>query len=1013
MRRLFSRRSKGSPEQPQPFEGDDSSSVYNSDEGDEFGVNSAIFGNQVPLDPDGMISYKDVTSLEFAVPQEEYSPIALRHTSTSPERTPDFKPKRMMPAPPPLVSPTEQTVSPEQRRTVPALVTPSDTEEISFLKQQLEDSQRVVQAVLGVDYVDGQACRKAIRQCTSMKSELAQLKKDHQIAVAQRRELESQWTPLCLERNQQNMRSASLEVELETRQSVASRLGDERQVTNEGSEVATTEDGLYKSHLESQLSSMKRLLDQRQKELETLQQDLAEAHKMQPLALDNQRALQEVEYLRHDVEKANDEIDQLENERQLNMNEIVGLNKQLRFAKANATSVEDGYLQELKETCDDFQTRIYELERERLERIAIADELSRQLEEAQSLFSENMELREKSQEYQTRIEELERFVQIPALSATKPTSVFTTSLSTKAIDAPGQPPSGEAEERKGGGLGESYKDSEEDEKVERSRLLGKHSYDGESSLAAKELELASLRSDRVHGRHNKSTGVEFNAHDSSQQLLDLESHLNESHMYQDLLEAQYRELVEKWEEAEIRRAELEDKRWLREQKMAGLKTMYMESQQRLSILEDEVRASSSAEDSVDSEGSRASLHLMKKKDLKKTIKSLTKDLHSSNRKLKALTSERDDYKDEVEQARGEVIKLLQEKKLLEQQVAEFQRAAQDSEPPQEPKNGDETEGFSLHLQEKDRTIGELKRELTDTRIQLEQLRHEVDQERQSHELEVQQLSKDLDESQAKASTLEVQFSRFIRKESDPQEAHVTSKRDSYPPNEREGEYVRADIEQLRRSLEEKDTELRKKEEEYLMQADQVEELRTRLHDALTSLSDLEFECRFNGAKVKELTEINGSIGDDEVRLKLREKAVQCAELDTKLQQLRKDVVEKDRLIDKLEQEKANNKAKIVELSALWENQVAVDAKRKEIQMKALEIAEHLNVSLERIEQLEIEKEQAAAKVEALSMKLRDSMRTIDILVEKLGKRDRDAAIKEAGIERIDEASDESGEFVNA
>lgn len=456
--------------------------------------------------------------------------------------------------------------------------------------------------------------------------------------------------------------------------------------------------------------------------------------------------------------------------------------------------------------------------------------------------------------------------------------------------------------------------------------------------------------------------------------------------YEMELEEHYRLMVEQWEEAELQRAQLEDTKWLREQKLAGLQAMYTESQKVVSVLADDSQNAELKDtgtfDTLSTEGSATvsqSLFMKtqkKNKQMKKSIKRLSQGLETANSKLFELLDEIEKSRERESMLRQEIRKVTQEKEKLYKELSKSNAILASAIASRT--------NFSNEKDEK------LQSDLAHAYKKAEYLEKDLECQERKYQSELSALHEELEDSQTKISTLEKQFSRFIRKEpiigldaitgdgQGQKEAKVAEFDKST------GEANDKKLEDLISQVAEKDEELRRRGESNLMQADQIEELRERLHTALTSVSDLEFELRFNTAKIQELSQLNNIEDDeDDLRANLYEKSMQFAEVETKLKDAELKLGQYKETIDRLEQERSNNKNKVAELSTVWDSQAQIDAMRKELQSKALVIADHLNASLERIEELEIEKNEYKDEAASANMKLVDSMRRIEELESKL------------------------------
>eukprot|EP00547_Thalassionema_nitzschioides_P007151 CAMPEP_0194218938 /NCGR_PEP_ID=MMETSP0156-20130528/24860_1 /TAXON_ID=33649 /ORGANISM="Thalassionema nitzschioides, Strain L26-B" /LENGTH=974 /DNA_ID=CAMNT_0038948453 /DNA_START=78 /DNA_END=3002 /DNA_ORIENTATION=+ len=456
--------------------------------------------------------------------------------------------------------------------------------------------------------------------------------------------------------------------------------------------------------------------------------------------------------------------------------------------------------------------------------------------------------------------------------------------------------------------------------------------------------------------------------------------------YETELEEHYRQMVEQWEEAEIQRAALEDSKWLREQKLAGLQVMYTESRKIVSVLADESQTLEGKGvgtfDTASTEGSNPVSESVyrkthkKNKQMKKSIKRLSNGLETANSKLFELLDEIEKSQSKENFLRQEIRKLTQGKEKLWKELSKS--------------NAVLASVTAIRMNSSREADEGLQNELARAQNKSESLEKDLDCEKMKYESELSRLNQELEDSQIKISTLETQFSRFIRKEPVAGLETFTGDRQlQHEANIAEFDNSAVEVndskvEELMAQISEKDDELRRKEESHLMQDDQIEELRERLHTSLTTISDLEFELRFNSAKIQELSQLNNMEEDDDIGVNLYEKSMKCAELETKLNEAESKLVKYQEIIDRLEQERSSNKNKVAELSTVWDSQAQIDAMRKELQTKALVIADHLNASLGRIEELESERNEYKNEAASSNMKLTESMRRIEELQSKLG-----------------------------
>jgi chromosome segregation ATPase len=853
-----------------------------------------------------------------------------------------------------------------------------DCEDISSLEQQLRDAQYVVKAILGVENVDRNACLKAARQVATMQSEVTQLREGYQAALDEQEELE---------RRLEDLDGKTMQFHGDGRVG-ANGLADHTGVDK--SEYFTES---YEEHLESQLASMRELLDQREADMEKLQRE----------SPNQQRNVEETERLKKDLHEARNEIDELEQERELNMGEIVSLTKQTRNVPGQQAAVANADYQDLEEA----RIRVAKLQQERLVRMTNEEELSRQLDEAHAHLG-------------------------------------------------------------------NYKDCDSDlDYVQRVALLEKRLTENDAKalivLARKDVEIEKLRLE-MHDQSVQSNSWEAAASESSAQILKMASYLDETQDYQATLEIENRDLLEQLEEADTKIAEFEDKHWMRDQKLAGLTTMYQASIRKLKVLEDKNDATRSsfsnpdllteeAEDSGSARSGSVELKELKStnKELRRKMQDLSSNLETSERKIEKMASNLEVSKAKELTIRAKILELEEEKKKMENDLLEMEDRVHATEKKRtsdaslalglgakevatntrilkleqekrtmekrlfemQEKNGAKEESVvdsgekldtNMQLQTSRSTINKLQSELVESKREIEESQHSLESERSARTFDVKKLTKDLEESQAKVSVFEKKFERYLR------QGPLGGANDNSLPTsigENAGNNASVDSEaraqDLVSQLVAKDNQLRKWEEDHAMQVDQVNGLRERLTEALTNMEDLEYESNFNNAKVQELTLVNTSMmqsDDDELHGILRDKAVQCAELETKLAKAEKDATERKKAIEKLEMERSVNKAKVAELSSIWDSQAQGEKARKAVLMKAMEVADQLNESLQRIEQLEIEKERSAAKAGSLGLKLSKSVQMVDELAEKLEaevreKNEMEQIMRAAGVTVVD------------
>jgi len=460
-----------------------------------------------------------------------------------------------------------------------------------------------------------------------------------------------------------------------------------------------------------------------------------------------------------------------------------------------------------------------------------------------------------------------------------------------------------------------------------------------------------------------------------------ESSLNEnSREYHSELEKHYQKLVEKWETP--KKGDTKDiKDYCKYGvKFEGIEMVNEDSKRKISSLEGVQlkNYSTRSDESCSTETQDSAWKTTRRKDrkMKKETEKPSKELFSSSANVTQLKNEVGKMYAREIMLQEEILKLSAEKKEISKRLVELDGLLVAS------KSNDSKSSTEENI--------EMQNQLTQAQQKAQVLDTQLKRQKINHESELQQLRQELKTSQTKVSTLEIQFSRFIRKEpidilGTIENANKENKNSVCGAKDDESSQggKASEVKELMTEIMRKDDELQRKEEAHQMQVDQVEALREKLHNALMSLSDMEFELRFNNAKIQELSKLNIGDTDDEIREKLREKVIQCAETETKLRRSEMELVQQKELVDKLEQERSNNKDKVAELSLVRDEQFQNNAMRKEMQRKALTIADHLNTSLEKIEQLEAENTQYAVESVSLKKKLTESLGTIDDLGSRL------------------------------
>ena len=837
-----------------------------------------------------------------------------------------------------------------QRSLLSVLGSANDSEEVAALKKQLSDAQDVIKVVLGVDELDRNSCLRAAQISAAMHLELKKLRNDYKAARDEQHQLELRLEKACSETTERKGRARAI---------------------GKGEYMSET----YEEHLESTLASMRELLGQREAELTKLQDQVDAA-----VASSSQRDhLVQLEQLQQDLKETKNEVVELERERDLNVGEIASLTMQLRTAPRQQAASATADYQDLEEA----RVRVEKLERERTERISKEKALKRRLGECKSELAK-------------------------------------------------------------------YKDCDSGlDYVDRVFVLERRLFENEAKsmkdLASKDAEIEKLKV--VIEEHSiQSTRWETAASESSAQVLKMASHIEETQAYLDELEIENAELVEQLEAAETRIAEYDDKHWVRDQKLAGLTTLYRESERKLKVMESENDVMRTSFSNLDADMSSLGLAVggvlpledeglkRKNKNLRRKVQDLLNDLERSSLNVGTLSKDLEEFKARELNNRARIKKLEEEKKRIEDELLEMELRVQAAEK-KRPNDSSLTLGLEakevatntrilkleqdkrslqrqlLELSEKQAsnerpvvhdwnpfdagtnspsTEEKLKAELLAAKREIQESILALESEKNARTSDVNKLTKRLEESQANVSALEKRFERYLGPkplESGKEDPHQSSERNGH------GESI-ATVQGLQTQLAMRNEEIRIWEEKHAMQVDQINGLRDQLTEALTNLEDLEHQRNFNDAKVMELTQMNSSLmhsDEEDLHRLLADKAVQCADLATKLTKAEKESAQRQKCVEKLEMECAINKSKVAELSAIWDSQALDEKARKAVIMKAMEVAEQLNDALHRIEQLEVENEESSAKAAALGAKLSNSVQIMDDLSGKLEAALRDKA----------------------
>lgn len=342
-------------------------------------------------------------------------------------------------------------------------------------------------------------------------------------------------------------------------------------------------------------------------------------------------------------------------------------------------------------------------------------------------------------------------------------------------------------------------------------------------------------------------------------------------------------------------------------------------------------------------------------------------------------------------SRNKILKLESEKKALEKEMERRREAGELIASGDNSYDSEEDAAIDPKLKKSKSTILKLQKQLVETKLEIEESKLTLESERRKHDAEMERLVEKFEEAGA-AGRLGREFERFSRRDlmrSDSADFSLRSATVGSTDDDDTNPAImnlryQAEIMHLQTELDDRDEDLRRKEEDYQMQLDQVDSLREQLQEALTTVEDLEFERNFNSAKVQELKSVRGSSDDEEdLRTLLQEKAELCAELETKLKMAEREVDESIIKIQNLQEEKAGNKEKVAELSEIWNTQAKDEVARNQILAKALQVAAQLNEAVQHIQELENENLEVSDKARQLGADLTNSMRRVEELSQKL------------------------------
>jgi chromosome segregation ATPase len=678
--------------------------------------------------------------------------------------------------------------------------------------------------------------------------------------------------------------------------------------------------------LQSQIEALQHTLKQKQEELDTPHRD------------DIQQEA-DIKGIQRDLTDARIEIEDLERERELQKTQIAMLTSQLRQTPKYQTSTADS--QDLEEARD----RIEKLERESWMRVRKEKELRQLLEQYKEKLGKYQDC-DSGVDYVQRVITLENQVQA----------------------------------------------------AERQRLL---------DVTAKVEEIEVIKTNSQQELWSQGAKWERKFQKSASQIRKLERRLEEAQTYIQEMEKDNQALSQQLEDAETKIAEIEDSSWMRDQKLAGITTMYQKTSEMLKELQvkyDTLSSTAVAKIETSSSLGNDDDSLLSKSDRKtngvaKPTKGVFREYEAKNKELRQKLKHSMKLCQEHEITIADLSKKL--KLLKDANDRKRNEESLNSKPQASDSSKEKNSDMKLKTSEKMRftnQIGNLTRENADLKKKLVKLEKQTNQIQQKNSIEgmdaangsslpgvpvnewkitSQKLKEALEtlESERKAHREDI---TRLTKELDESRNRITEQ------ETRTQGTIPDDVQQ---QLDAKTEEIQQMRKNHAGVEEQLGLLRSHLTETMTKLEQLEHERNFSEAKIMELRTMNvARIGSDEEKLNhlLIEKAVRCAELETKLSQVEKSLSERTKKIECLQAEYASNQATMTaELIALRECQVSDDKAKKAVIGKAMEVAEQLNDALQRMEELEDEKEKSLTRAATLEIQLALCTQTIQDLTNQL------------------------------
>ena len=362
-----------------------------------------------------------------------------------------------------------------------------------------------------------------------------------------------------------------------------------------------------------------------------------------------------------------------------------------------------------------------------------------------------------------------------------------------------------------------------------------------------------------------------------------------------------------------------------------------------------------------------SLRTTKSKHATSEMLDLTMQVHSSNATIKKLAMELTESKFEIERLTSE----LESTEVLSPKILFKPETMERLDWTKQVHSSDATEMESYDA---------LTQTMSPKQSEISELSLEI---KKCHD-QIQHLSNDLLESQKHVENLTKELAAACADEIQPGD----------------------DIDSTCFTISDQELHQSKEEQQQQLLMDQVDELRSHLQLWQTQVEDLELERNFTQAKVYELNQLLSIETKSDAEKALHAKAMDFAEVSTKLEVVMTDLSLTKSQKEKLEQECKVNKAKVTELSRLWDSQSNIDQVREDTKLQIGQVMESLQKREKQITELEIERERYVKKATGLSIELAGLKSTIDELTEKIQHQasiinENVAIIKSAGINRED------------